>query len=87
MQVILIVGEDSGPPFVHFGGVVETPEGVTHEDMNRLYVEWHMEWQKSGGTGEEFIEWLIRTQNCTEVQMAYAIVGVNSIKEAREMSL
>ncbi len=72
----LIELNDCCRPFCRFGGVVETPEGITYEDMPRL----HREWQQ-GDSADEFADWLVRNHGCTEIPCGYALLEMDKEDE------
>jgi hypothetical protein len=57
-------------PFCSWGGLVDTPPGVTHEDMDRLYAEYQAE-----ESDAEFCDWLILNHGCKEVPCGFAMLG------------
>jgi len=69
MLVALIELNDSCHPFCEFGGVVETPKGITHEDMPDLYRQWVEKESK-----DAFAEWLVRNHGCTEIKCGFAML-------------
>ena len=71
MLVALIELNESHRPFCDFGGVVETPEVITQDDMPRLHRQWEQE-----ESPDAFADWLVRNHGCTEVQCGFAILGL-----------
>jgi len=76
MLVALIELNDSGYPFCDFGGAVETPTGITHEDMPKLYCQWVKE-----DSHDAFAAWLVRNHGCTEIRCGFAILEREGLSE------
>jgi hypothetical protein len=78
VRMVLIETNDSCKPYCEFGGVLDLPDGITPDDMPRLYRQY---WAEEPDD-RSFTDWLIRCHGVTETESSYAIVGVDDLEEA-----
>lgn len=67
MKIAILETTDT-PPFVSFGGLIET--GAAPEQIAACWEEW-----SHGNQDEEFADWLIKKVGCREIPCGYVIVG------------
>ncbi len=82
-MLIALIELRNDPPFCEFGGLVETPPEITHDEMPGFYAEWFSELQ-ADNTRDEFCEWLCKNHGCKEVACGFAMLDAAKLEEDEE---